>query len=148
MQFHASITILSDYGAHQAVSNDVITQSIEQEQPMNAIETNNKKLCELYPRIESLTLFVAFQKANADVEPNYQQIIFTGNSDATFSLHCSRDECFGGGFDYKPFIDDMMRNGDELAHGKIVCQGSLGSGDEAQGCRLRSEYRIVIRRKP
>lgn len=114
---------------------------------MNAIETGNKKLFELYPQIESLTLFVAFQKANVDAEPNYQQIIFTENSDAMFSLHCSRDECLGGGFDYKPFVDAMLRSGEQLAHGKIMCQGSLGKRDGAERCSLCSEYRIVVRRK-
>lgn len=91
-------------------------------------------------------LFVAFEKAGAEVEPNYRQIIFTENCAATFRLHCSRDECVDGGFDYESFINELIRSGEQRIHGKIACQGSLG-GVEGQYCALQSEYRIIIQRK-
>jgi hypothetical protein len=114
---------------------------------MNPIETGYMRLYDLYPDIESLTLFVAFEEADAEAA-NYQQIIFTGQSAAAFRLQCSRDECVDGGFDYEPFIDELIRNGEQLAQGKIACQGSLGSGIEDLCCALQSEYRIIIQRKP
>ncbi len=106
------------------------------------------KLYDLYPDIERLTLFVAFEEAEAESEPNYQQIIFTENSTAAFRLECSREECVAGGFDYEPFITELIRSGAQQAHGKIACQGSLGSGEESLCCALESEYRIIIQRKP
>jgi len=115
---------------------------------MNPIETNSLRLSELYPDIERLTLFVAFEEADAEAEPNYQQIIFTGDSVAAFRLDCSREECVAGGFDYKPSIDELIRSGEQMAHGKISCQGSLGSGAGNQCCALQSEYRIMVQRKP
>lgn len=115
---------------------------------MNPIEKCHKTLCDLYPDIERLTLFVSFEEADAEAEPNYQQIIFTEDSAAAFRLECSREECVDGGFDYKPFIDELIRNGEQMGQGKIACQGSLGSGKEGLCCALQSEYRIIIQRKP
>lgn len=114
---------------------------------MTPNETGYKKLAELYPEIERLTLFVAFEEADAEAEPNYQQIIFTAESDAAFRLDCSRDGCVGGGFDYAPAIDALMRSGEQRAHGRLVCQGSLGRGEAGTGCALQSEYRIIIQRR-
>ncbi len=115
---------------------------------MNSIETGHMRLYDLYPDIERLTLFVAFEEADAEAEPNYQQIIFTENSAATFRLECSRDECVDGGFDYGPCIDELIRSGEQLGQGKIACQGSLGRGEEGLCCALQSDYRIIIQRKP
>jgi len=100
-------------------------------------------LAELYPDLERLTLFVAFEEADAEAEPNYQQIIFTADSEAAFHLDCSREECVGGGFDYSPFIDELIRSGEQRAQGKIVCQGALGGDEESCSCALLSEYRII-----
>jgi len=115
---------------------------------MTPSETGPLRLSDLYPDIERLTLFVAFEEADAEAEPNYQQIIFTGDSTAAFRLDCSRDDCVAGGFDYEPFIDELIRSGEQMAHGKIACQGSLGNGAESRCCALQSEYRIMIQRKP
>ncbi len=115
---------------------------------MNSIETGHTRLYDLYPDIERLTLFVAFEQADAEAEPNYQQIIFTESCAAAFRLECSRDECVDGGFDYEPFIDELIRSGEQQAQGKIACQGSLGGGEEGSCCALQSEYRIIIQRKP
>jgi hypothetical protein len=115
---------------------------------MTSSETGSLKLSDLYPDIERLTLFVAFEEAEAEAEPNYQQMIFTGDSAAAFRLDCSREECVAGGFDYEPFIAELIRSGEQLAHGKIACQGSLGSSEGRQRCALQSEYRIMIQRKP
>ncbi|MBW2688932.1 MAG: hypothetical protein JRC99_03245 [Deltaproteobacteria bacterium] len=114
---------------------------------MNSIEPGQKRLSDLYPNIERLTLFAAFEKLDAEAEPNYRQIIFTENCDVAFRLHCSRNECVDGGFDYEPFIDELIRSGEQRVHGKITCQGSLG-GVEGRCCALQSEYRIIIQRKP
>ena len=115
--------------------------------PMNPFEADQPKLCDLYPDLERLTLFVAFEEADANSEPNYQQIIFTENSAAAFRLSCSREECVDGGFDYEPIIDELIRSAEQQAHGKLACQGSLGCGDEGSPCALQSEYRIIIQRK-
>lgn len=115
---------------------------------MHPSETGPTRLSDLYPDIERLTLFVAFEEVDAEAEPNYQQIIFTGNSAPAFRLECLREECVDGGFDYEPFIDELIRSGEHLAHGKIACQGSLGSGSGGPCCALQSEYRILIQRKP
>ncbi len=114
---------------------------------MNPNETVQMRLYDLYPDIERLMLFVAFEEADAEAEPNYQQIIFTENSAAAFRLECSREECVAGGFDYEPFIDELIRSSEQRAQGKIACQGSLGSGEEGLCCALQSEYRIIIQRK-
>jgi len=115
---------------------------------MKATETGHQKLSELYPNVERLTLFVAFEEVDAEAEPNYQQIIFTADSTAAFRLDCSRDECVGGGFDYAPFVAELINSGDQRAHGKIVCPGRLGSGSESQPCALQSEYRIIVQFHP
>ena len=111
---------------------------------MTANANETKTLADLYPEVVRLTLFVAFEEADAEAEPNYQQIIFTADSEAAFRLDCSRDECAGGGFDYAPFIDELMRSGEQRAQGKIVCQGTLGEGTESCSCALQSEYRIIV----
>lgn len=115
---------------------------------MNPIDTGYTKLSDLYPDIERLTLFVAFEEAEDGAEPNYQQIIFTGHSVADFRLDCSREECVDGGFDYEPFIDELVRSQEQRAQGKILCQGSLGRGEESSCCALKSEYRLIVQRRP
>ncbi|MEJ2199692.1 MAG: hypothetical protein P8X63_01560 [Desulfuromonadaceae bacterium] len=111
---------------------------------MNFTETGAKTLSELYPNVSRLILFVAFEKADSDAEPNYQQIIFTPDSEAAFRLDCSRDECVDGGFDYAPFIDQLVQSGKDRDHGKMVCQGRLCCGEGETPCSLQSEYRIFI----
>jgi len=107
-------------------------------------ETGHPKLSELYPNVSRVTLFVAFEEADADAEPNYQQIIFTGNAATVFRLGCSRDDCVDGGFDYGPPIADLIQRGEEREHGKIACEGRLGSGRRSKPCSLQSEYRIIV----
>lgn len=102
------------------------------------------KIKELYPNVTRITLFVAFEEADSEAEPNYQQIIFTQDSEAAFRLDCSRDECVDGGFDYAPFIDELIQSKEERTHGKIACRGWLGNNEERQLCSLQSEYRIII----
>lgn len=114
---------------------------------MNSIETGPVRLGDLYPDLERLTLFVAFEKADAEADPNYQQIILTGDSAAAFRLDCSRAECIGGGFDYEPFITELIRSGEQRGQGKITCPGSLDQGADSSDCRLLSEFRIIIQRK-
>ena len=111
---------------------------------MNPTETGSRKLSDLYPNVTRIMLFVAFEEADSEAEPNYQQIIFTQDSAAAFRLDCSRDECVDGGFDYAPFIEELIQSGEERAHGKIACAGWLGSGGGGQRCSLQSEYRIII----
>ncbi len=104
----------------------------------------NKKahptISDLYPDVGRIMLFVAFEEADADSEPNYQQIIFTADTEASFRLDCSQDECVGGGFDFALIVDEMVKNKESRVHGKVACEGSLGSG----GCGLKAEYRIII----
>jgi|GEM_PF-615506 len=114
---------------------------------MNSIQTGPLRLHDLYPEIERLILFVAFEEADAEAEPNYQQIILTENSAAAFRLGCSRDECVDGGFDFEPFIAELIRSGEQRSQGRLSCQGSLGRGDKSLPCALQSEYRIIIERK-
>ena len=111
---------------------------------MTLNKPNRKTLAEIYPNVTRLMLFVAFEEADAEAEPNYQQIIFTPGSEAVFRLDCSREDCVDGGFDYAPFIDALIRSGEERAHDTIACEGWLGSGDGRQPCSLQSEYRIVV----
>ena len=99
-------------------------------------------ISDLYPEVRRLTLFIAFQEADAESEPNYQQIIFTADTEAVFRLDCSRDHCAGGGFDLTPLVDEMMKNHESMAHGKLSCEGTLGSGGER--CELQAEYRIIV----
>ncbi len=96
----------------------------------------------LYPGIVRIILFVAFEEADAESEPNYQQIIFTPDSEAVFALDCSRDECVGGGFDFTPVVDGMVKSGESRVHDTLACEGALGAGGER--CRLKAEYRIII----
>lgn len=105
-------------------------------------ETGGKKLSDLYPDVGRIMLFVAFQQAAAGADANYQQIIFTHDAEASFRLDCSRDECVDGGFDYAPFIDELIRSGESRSHGRIACGGRLGEGQQC--CSLSSEYRIII----
>ena len=106
--------------------------------------TGCKKVSELYPDITRITLFVAFQQAAAGADSNYQQIIFTPDAEAAFRLDCSRDECVDGGFDYGPFIDELIKSGESRVHGRVACEGWLGSGENRRRCSLHSEYRIII----
>ena len=99
-------------------------------------------ISELYPELRRITLFVAFEEADSESEPNYQQIIFTADTEAVFRVDCSRDECVRGGFDFAPVIDEMVKNGESRVHGKRACEGTLGSGGDR--CSLRAEYRIIL----
>ncbi len=111
---------------------------------MSLTETGCKKVSELYPDVTRIVLFVAFQQAAAGADANYQQIIFTPDSEAAFRLDCSRDACVDGGFDYGPFIDELIKSGESRAHGTIACEGWLVDGENRRRCSLHSEYRIVI----
>jgi len=106
--------------------------------------TANKKVSELYPEVTRITLFVAFEEADAEAEPNYQQIIFTPESDAAFFLDCSRENCAGGGFDYAPFIAALIERGEQRGHDRLVCAGRLDGAAGQTPCGLQSEYRIII----
>ncbi len=99
-------------------------------------------IAELYPDVGRILLFVAFEEADAESEPNYQQIIFTAETEAAFRLDCSRDECVGGGFDFTPVVDAMVKNRESRVHGHLACEGTLGSGGNR--CGLEAEYRIII----
>ena len=99
-------------------------------------------IAELYPEIRRITLFIAFEEADAESEPNYQQIIFTADSEAAFRLDCSRDACVGGGFDLAPIVAEMVRNQEDRVHGRLACTGTLGAGGDH--CSLQAEYRIII----
>ena len=99
-------------------------------------------ISELYPNLRRITLFVAFEEADSESEPNYQQIIFTADAEASFRLDCSRDTCVGGGFDFTPVVDDMVKDQESMVHGKLACEGTLGSGGDR--CSLQAEYRIII----
>jgi len=95
----------------------------------------------LYPDLRRITLFVAFDEADAAAEPNYQQIIFTADAAAEFLLGCSRDACSGGGFDFAPIIAEMAASRESMAHGRLGCGGHLGGGER---CALQAEFRIII----
>ena len=97
---------------------------------------------ELYPNLRRITLFVAFEEVDSESEPNYQQIIFTVETEAIFRLDCSRDSCVGGGFDFTRVVDDMVKNQASRVHGKLLCEGTPGSGGDC--CSLQAEYRIII----
>jgi len=112
---------------------------------MNNLENavrSHPTIAELYPAVRRITLFVAFEEVDSQSEPNYQQIIFTADSEAAFRLDCSREACEGGGFDFTPIVDSMVHTGEFMVHGKLACHGTLGAGGE--GCSLRAEYRIII----
>lgn len=96
----------------------------------------------LYPDLRRITLFVAFEEADATAEPNYQQIIFTADAAADFRLDCSRDACVHGGFDFTPIIDEMVTSREAMAHGRLDCGGRLGDG--GYRCSLQAEFRIII----
>jgi len=97
---------------------------------------------ELYPEVGKIVIFVAFEKADSEAEPNYQQIIFTAQSEAAFRLDCSRDDCVGGGFDFAPVIDATVKSGESRVHDKLACEGRLGPGGPC--CSLLAEYRIIV----
>jgi hypothetical protein len=99
-------------------------------------------MSDLYPDVGRVILFVAFEEADSESEPNYQQIIFTPGTEAIFRLDCSRDECVGGGFDFAPIIDEMVKNKESRVHGELACAGTLGSGEHR--CSLKAEYRIIV----
>jgi hypothetical protein len=99
-------------------------------------------ISELYPDVGRIVLFVAFEVADSESEPNYQQIIFTADTEAMFKIDCSRDECAGGGFDFAPIVDEMMRNKESRVHGKRACEGSRGA--DGDRCLLKAEYRIIV----
>jgi len=96
----------------------------------------------LYPDVERIVLFVAFEEADSESEPDYQQIIFSADTEAIFKLDCSRDECVGGGFDFAHVVDEMIRNKESKAHDKLACEGACGSGGDH--CSLKAEYRIIV----
>lgn len=99
-------------------------------------------ISEIYGDIGRITLFIAFEEADSESEPNYQQIIFTPETEAGFRLDCSRDACVGGGFDLAPVVADMVRHQESRGHGKLACGGTLGPGGER--CSLQAEYRIIV----
>ena len=99
-------------------------------------------ISELYPDLRRVTVYIAFEEANSESEPNYQQVIFTADNEAIFRFDCSRDACVGGGFDLTPVVDHMVNNQESRAHGKLACEGALGSGEDR--CSLQAEYRIMI----
>lgn len=99
-------------------------------------------IAELYPDIERLTLYIAVEEPDAETDPSYQQIIFTPESEATFRLDCSREECVGGGFDFGPAIDEAVKKGEARTQGQLACQGTLGP--IGPRCDLEAEYRIVV----
>jgi hypothetical protein len=101
---------------------------------------SEKIVSQLYPHVGRIVLFAAFEEADAECEPNYQQIIFTPDAEAAFRLACSREECSGGGFDFARIIDEMVKTGESRAHGKLACAGIVDSGS----CGLKAEYRIII----
>lgn len=109
---------------------------------LDTTATSHPIIAERYPTVRRITLYVAFEEADSESEPNYQQIIFTADSEAAFRLDCSRDACSGGGFDFTPIVDSMVHTGESMIHGKLACKGALGAGGE--GCSLRAEYRIII----
>ncbi len=96
----------------------------------------------VYPGIGRIILFAAFEQADPESEPNYQQIIFTAESEAIFRLGCSRDECAGGGFDLAPIVDEMVHGKETRVHGELACEGTIGAGGHR--CALKAEYRIII----
>ncbi|HJV65490.1 MAG TPA: hypothetical protein VJ550_07155 [Geomonas sp.] len=106
------------------------------------LEGKAPTLSELYPQVGRILLFVAFEEADSESEPNYQQIIFTPDAEAAFRLDCSRDECVHGGFDFAPIIQEMIKRDDARIHGKFECQGTLAPTNDR--CNLRAEYRIII----
>lgn len=106
------------------------------------ISKKGATLSELYPDVRRITLFVAFEEADSESEPNYQQIIFTADAEAMFRLDCSRDACVGGGFDFTPVVDEMVKTGESRVHDKLACEGTLGSGGHR--CSLMAEYRIIV----
>lgn len=101
-----------------------------------------KTIADMFPNIGRILLFVAFEEADSDSEPNYQQIILTPESEAALQLDCSREDCACGGFDFAHVIDKMVKNDESRSQGKLECQGTLGGDGEP--CRLKAEYRIVI----
>jgi len=117
----------SKTGVHTEIDNGVMAHA---------------SISELYPDVGRIVLFVAFEEADSESEPNYQQIIFTADTEAMFKLDCSRDECAGGGFDFAPVVAEMMRNKESRIHGKLACAGTRGSGGDH--CSLKAEYRIIV----
>ena len=109
---------------------------------MTTIITTPPTIAELYPDVGRILLFVAFEEANAESEPSYQQIIFTADAEAAFRLDCSRDACAGGGFDFAPVIDTMMKNGESREQGTLACEGIVAT--DGYKCGLKAEYRIII----
>jgi hypothetical protein len=107
----------------------------------NTIHQSHATIAELYPGIGRLILFVAFEEADSESEPNYQQIIFTPGTEAAFQLDCSRDGCKGGGYNFSPIIDDMVKKLESRVHGTLACGGTLGP--EGCCCSLKAEYRII-----
>jgi len=97
---------------------------------------------ESFPDVRRITLFVAFEEADPESEPNLQQIIFTAQTEANFRIDCSRDECVGGGFDFKPMVAEMVMNKESRVHDDLACEGLLGAGGHR--CSLKAEYRLII----
>lgn len=99
-------------------------------------------LSELYPDLGRLLLFIAFEEADSESEPNYQQLIFTPETQAIFRFDCSREECVGGGFDLTEIVAEMVRNKESRVQGNLECEGTLGSGGHR--CALKAQYRIIV----
>lgn len=111
---------------------------------MKLASSGDKLLSELFPNVSRLMLFVAFEEADAEAEPNYQQIIFTPDSAAEFFLDCSREDCVDGGFDYTPAIAELVRSEGERGYGTMLCTGQCAG----QCCALQSQYRIIVQYLP
>lgn len=99
-------------------------------------------IAELYPDVERITLYVAVEEPDVETDPSYQQIIFTPESEASFELECSREECLVGGFDFGPIIDGTVKSGESRTQGQLECQGTIGP--IGPRCGLKAEYRIMV----
>jgi hypothetical protein len=100
-------------------------------------------IAQLYPDVSRVLLFVAVEEAGAEGEPSYQQIIFARETEASFRLDCSRDDCAGGGFDFSPFVGPLINASESRGEGKLTCHGWIGGG-KGKHCGLKAEYRIIV----
>jgi hypothetical protein len=120
----------------------MISQKAGFNMPTDDKDLKHTTISELYPDIGRILLLAAFEEADSESEPNYQQIIFTPQTRAIFRLDCSREECLGGGFDFSEVVAEMVKNRESRVHGNLECEGTLGSGGHC--CSLKAEYRIIV----
>ena len=111
---------------------------------MNLIDCNPAPalVSALYPELRRIQLFVALAEAGPAKEPNYQQIIFTADSQAAFRLDCTQEDCVCGGFDFAPAIATLVDSQEVMGQGVVGCSGTIQPGSTR--CMLLAEYRIVI----